>query len=373
MAKLNFIPGIVLTSGGLSAAIMALVAWTAPEQYGPQFEVLNIRAEAQETKALPQPVWAASATGRIEPKTGEYRLPALSSGKIVDVMVGAHDRVEAGDILVKIDDKDLLEKLRAAAAEVEVRIRERAEEPATGDALDRQKAEDAYADAERALFNARLALDKAVIAMRRGSGTEDAVKSARETLTSAEKTLEEKRTAYEDVSSRANMPEATRLDTGLTQARADLSLVEAEIERTRVRAPFAGTVLKVWAKKGEVATPSLSAPLILFGDVTSMRVKAELEERDVVKVRVGQKVIVRSDAYPGRDFEGTVTSLGAALGSPSIASRGPRRPSDIDVLEVLADLGAQPDLLPGMRVDVFFANDETASSPAASASRSDTN
>jgi HlyD family secretion protein len=360
MAKLNSTLGMLVITGAITAAIIAVVNWTAPERLHAQLNVLDMRAEAQETKALPQPVWAASATGRIEPKTGEYRLSAATAGEIEDVLIDVHDKVEAGDILVRLDDKDLFAKRRAAIAEVEVRLRERSEEPVTGQALERQNAEDSYADAERAVFRAQQELDDAVIALRNGSGASDDVTGARNRLTAAEKKLEDERQEYKKIAAKSGMPKPTRLDTGLTQSLADLSLVEAEIERTRLRAPFSGSVLKVWAREGEVAAPSSAAPLVLFGDVSSLRVKAELEERDVVKVRKGQKVIVRSDAFPGRDFVGKVTSLGAALGSPSIASRGPRRPSDIDVLEVIGDLGEQPDLLPGMRVDVFFANDETA-------------
>jgi HlyD family secretion protein len=56
-----------------------------------------------------------------------------------------------------------------------------------------------------------------------------------------------------------------------------------------------------------------------------------------------------------------VTQIAPALGSPRITSRGPRRPNDVEVLEVLISLdGAQP-LLTGMRVDAFFRHEASAS------------
>ena len=91
-----------------------------------------------------------------------------------------------------------------------------------------------------------------------------------------------------------------------------------------------------------------------------MRVRAEVEERDVLKIHVGQRVIIRADAYQGRDFEGVVTTLAPALGPPRILSRGPRRPNDVEVLEVLATLDGEPVLLSGMRVDVYFKLDTAA-------------
>jgi HlyD family secretion protein len=49
-----------------------------------------------------------------------------------------------------------------------------------------------------------------------------------------------------------------------------------------------------------------------------------------------------------------------ALGAPRLASKGPRRPNDQDVLQVIVDLDGKPPLIPGMRVDVFFKPDATA-------------
>ena len=86
------------------------------------------------------------------------------------------------------------------------------------------------------------------------------------------------------------------------------------------------------------ATPSPENVLVMVGDLSSLRVKAEIEERDIGKVRVGQAAIVRSDAFPGKDFEGKVASLAQALGPSRIGQRGPRKPTDVDVLEIMIDL-----------------------------------
>jgi HlyD family secretion protein len=116
---------------------------------------------------------------------------------------------------------------------------------------------------------------------------------------------------------------------------------------------------------GETVAPSPESPLVVVGDVSSLRVRAELEERDIGKVHVGQGAVIRSDAFPNQDFEGTVKSMAKALGPSKLGQRGPRRPTDIDVLEVIIDLSGRPQLLPGMRVDVFLKAE--ASAPSASA------
>lgn len=374
MAKLHSTQAMLAISGGIALAIIALIhlsgggntesaATHAPSPVvvaqAPSSTMTDASANADNESRTPA-VWAASATGRIETRTGEHRLSALQPRRIEEVLVETHDHVKAGDLLVRLDDQDLRVKRDSALAEVQVRLLERTEEKVTGLALDRQNAEDKWAKAERDLFKAREDFDAALTARHNGTGSDDEVNAARDRLDAAEKSVATDRAAWEEASNKDGIPRPTRLDTGLTQARSDLSLVENAIEQTRVRAPFEGNILNIWAKVGEIASPSPNAPLILFGDKSKMRVRAELEERDLVKVHVGQKVVVRSDAHPGKDFIGKVTSLGGALGARNIASRGPRRPSDIDVLEVIADLGARPQLLPGMRVDVFFANDETA-------------
>lgn len=312
------------------------------------------------------PVWAASATGRVEPKDGEVRIAAEVPGRIVEVSATTNDKVNAGDVLVTLDGGDLAQKLIAAQSEALVRVLERDEEKVTGPALERRQAEDALNESERALFQAQQAFDSAYVASKRPGGDDNAVKPARDKLAEATKKVRADEAALAAVLAKPDLPLPTRVESSLLVARTDLAQVENAIDRTRVRAPLDGTILNVWAKTGEMAAPSNDAALVLFGDVSSMRVRAEVEERDVTKIRVGQRVVVRADGYPDKDFEGVVTQIAPALGSPRITTRGPRRPNDVEVLEVLIGLDGTPPLLTGMRVDAFFRHEASASAqPAA--------
>lgn len=355
-----------LTSAGVVAiAISVLLNWTvaghsneaAKNESAPSASV-TAKSDNNAMKAL----WAASATGRVEPKEGEVRITAQSAGEIMEVQAKTNQRVEAGDLLVRLDDEDLWSKRVAAVAEEAVRVRERDEEDVAGIARDRRAAEDRVAKAERDLFQARLDLDAKAAELRGGSGKPEELKSVRDKIETAKSKLASEKAALSKLEGTATMPLPTRLESSLTIARSDLAQVETAIERQRIRAPFAGTVLNVWAKVGEVAAPSGDLPLVLFGDLGSLRVRTEVEERDVVKVRVGQRVVVRGDAFPDKDFEGVVTSLAPALGPPRLLARGPRRPNDVEVLEVLVSLDGNPLLLTGMRVDVFFKLENEASS-----------
>jgi HlyD family secretion protein len=309
--------------------------------------------------ATSKPEWAASAPGRVEPAGGEARIGAQVPGRVVEVLVAANDKVVAGDLLVRLEDDDLLPRIHAAAAEAAVRKRERDSAEATGKpAQDRRAAEDTLATAERQLAQARDDLDRT--AKPRRDGTVADVDQAREAVTKARERLWQARDGLRKALAVEGLPPPTRPEAALTAARADLSLAEAALEKTRIRAAAAGTVLQVTAKVGESIAPTPEAVLLVMGDLSSLRVRAEFEERDLGKVRVGQAAVVRSDAFPGRDFEGKVTFLAQSLGPSRFGQRGPRKPTDVDVLEVLIELNGKPPLLPGMRVDVFLRNDATA-------------
>jgi HlyD family secretion protein len=339
--------------------------------WGPVGEQLTQSASDTETttgdistSSAQYPTWAASATGRVEPKSGEVRITSDVPGRIDDIAVDVNDHVQAGDLLIKLDDRDALARVKGAAVTAAARERQRNDETVRGLASERRDAEDAVATAERTVFGARQAFDDALDAKRNGSGSDNAVNTARSNLKEAEKKLADERANLATVNAKAGMPLPTQLEAALGAARAQLTEAELGVEHTRLRAPFDGTVLNVIAKKGEVATPSPENTLLVFGDLSALKVRAEVEERDAAKIRVGQRVVVRADAYPDQDFEGRVASTAQSLSAPRIASRGPRRPNDVEVLEALVDLDGLPPLLTGMRVDVFFKPETTASATA---------
>jgi HlyD family secretion protein len=359
MVKLDPTVSTLSAAGVLAIATSVMINWGAAA-IGQQAMTLASDAAHAADAPITKAPWAASATGRVEPKDGEIRITADSPGRIVEVLAKTNDRVIAGDLLVRLDDDELNAKLVQAISEAQVREREREEEVAKGLQLERRQAEDASSASDRAAFQARLALDQAVRDAK--SGGADNVAAAREKLTAAEKKAAADRDTLDKTNAKAGMPLPTRLESALTQSRADIAQVEAAIEKARIRAPSDGTVLNVWAKVGEMAVPNPDATLVLFGDISGLRVRAEVEERDVVKIRLGQRAVVRVDAFPDRDFEGVVTQLAPALGPPRITTRGPRRPNDVEVLEVLISLDGTPPLLTGMRVDAFFRNDTSAGS-----------
>jgi HlyD family secretion protein len=73
-------------------------------------------------------------------------------------------------------------------------------------------------------------------------------------------------------------------------------------------------------------------------------------------MRAGQRVLVRAAAFHGRDFEGKVASIARIVGPSRINARGPRKFSDVDVLEVVVDMPDAGPLVVGEQVDVYFTS-----------------
>lgn len=348
----------------LIAAAIAVTLGVGIQTFSDHATLSNLAGSARADTPVPVPQWAASATGRVEPKDGEVRIAGEVGGKIVEVLAKTNDQVKAGDLLLRLDDTDYYTKVAAAASEAGVRERERSEEQATGLALDRRNAEDALAKAQRAVFAAHEAFDAAYRSAKAGKGADDAVETARKDLVSKQDALADAKNTLTEVDAKSGMPLPQRLESSLALARSDLTSAELALERTRIRAPADGTVLNILAKVGETAVPSPDSALVVFGDMSSLRLRAEVEERDAAKVRVGQRVVVKADAFPDKTFEGTVTSISQSLGAPRIATRGPRRPNDVEVVEVMVDLDGHPPLFTGMRVDTFFKLDNSQASAA---------
>ncbi len=346
--------GLLAVAIGIGAGNFAAQSGVRPDQIaGPAFA---------DTAAGPQ--WAASATGRVEPVNGEIRIASQVPGKIAEVLAKTNDKVEAGDLLARLDDQEIYAKIAAATAETGVRERERQEEPPTGLAKERQEAEDAVAAAERGVSAARELFDAA---LRSDAGTPEKITDARKAVQAARSDLDAARVALAAVKAKPDMPLETRLESSLAMARAELSSAEIALERTRIRAPASGTILNMIGKEGETAVPSPESALLIFGDLSSLRLRAEVEERDAAKVRVGQKVVIRADAFPDREFTGAVTSISQSLGTPRIATRGPRRPNDVEVVEVMVAIDGNPPLFTGMRVDAFFKPETSATAAPAAA------
>lgn len=97
----------------------------------------------------------------------------------------------------------------------------------------------------------------------------------------------------------------------VAQAQASLSQNQVNLQHTVIEAPIDGLVISRNVDVGQTVAASMSAPtlFLLAADLTKMQVIASLDESDVGRIRPGQRVLFRVDAYPTEEFIGEVTQV----------------------------------------------------------------
>jgi HlyD family secretion protein len=117
-----------------------------------------------------------------------------------------------------------------------------------------------------------------------------------------------------DASKSANDQAAAQIDldkSSIDQADAQLKTAQANLEHTIIASPINGIVTQRSVDVGQTVAASMTAPqlFIIAADLTKMQVSANIDESDVGRVRPGQNVTFRVDAYPGVDFLGMVAQI----------------------------------------------------------------
>jgi HlyD family secretion protein len=330
---------------GAVAAVAAAVTIRAPTSRA---------ADPQDERS-----WQAVAPGRVEPWSGEIKIAAPVVGRIGEVLVGVNDKVFAGEPVVRLEDDEARARIATAEAQIALRKRARNDQSTSSRAAERRRAEDWIAEAERGVFEAQVAVDQAAAA-RRAARAEIDVAAARAVLAREHDRLKQRRSELRSLEDDKNTPLPTQTEGALNVARAELLLAQAGFEKLAIRSPVAGTVLQVNAKPGELATPAAPQPLMLIGDISQLRVRAELDERDFGEIKIGQPVLVRSSAFRGSEFAGKVASIAPLVDAGRINARDQRGLSDVRVVEVMVDLTEPGPLAVGMKVDVFFRHEGLA-------------
>src|SRR6185369_2639646 len=125
--------------------------------------------------------------------------------------------------------------------------------------------------------------------------------------------------------------------------------LKAQLDAAEVRAPFAGTVYKVTAKKNQQVM--IGDPLLSLADLERLRVRANIDQVDLGRVQPGERVIVSANAIPGRTWPGMISEI-----IPHVVVKESR-----SVSEALARIDPPLDgLIPGMTVDVDVIVTESA-------------
>lgn len=136
------------------------------------------------------------------------------------------------------------------------------------------------------------------------------------------------------------------------QARAAQSLAETQLENTRLTSPLSGTVISHNIEPGEFV--AAGTPIVTVADTLHTWVRAYINQTDLGRIRLGQKLVVHTDTAPGKDFEGTVSFIASeAEFTPKTVQTTKERVKLVFRIKVDV-LNPQDELKPGMPADVLI-------------------
>lgn len=292
--------------------------------------------------------------GRVEPASEEIQLGADVSGRLQAVPVEEGERVAAGQIVAVFDNADYRARVGLAEAELALREAELLRVHNGARKEDRLAAAAAVREAAAVMENARIELARRNTGYQQGVfPREEADRAAREFgVAQARLEAAQERLAVLEAGERPE--DHQRAEAQVALARARLSEARALLEKTILRAPIAGLVLRKHLKAGEIFSEMRESPIITLGDSTRLRVRMDVDETDVARVRVGQAAYVTADAYPGEKFTGRVVRVGQLLGRKNVRTDEPSEHVDTKILETLIELDPGRPLPPGLRVDAYI-------------------
>lgn len=238
------------------------------------------------------------------------------SGYVVEVAIRDNQRVRAGDVLFRIDDRDYRARVAQAAAAVAARRAALADLGSQialqGAVVDQSVAAQRAAEAEAT--RAALDFNRIQALAARGFASRATTDRARADHLQADAHVAEAYARAEAARRQIAVLETQRpqLLADIAAAEASLRLAQIDLDNTVVRAPADGRVSERQARIGQYVRPGTLMIAIVSGTVW---VVANFKETQIPAVPVGSRVEVRVDGLPGRRFAARVQSLSPASGA----------------------------------------------------------
>jgi multidrug resistance efflux pump len=264
-----------------------------------------------ETVVAERRVFASSivAIGAVKPRIGaEVRVGSRIPGRVERLEANIGDRVARGDVIARLEPAEY----DALVAQRQAELRVAQGRLAALEALDPGEVARAEAELSRWEATARRAAEeweRFRTLLETGSVARSEADAAEERHLVAAAQREEARNTLELL--RRGNAEA-RLQGRAEVDRAQAAATAAEVERsfTVLRSPIDGVVASVATQEGETVAAGLSAPtFVTIVDLDRLQVDAYVDEVDIGRVEVGQRVVFSVDAYPAMDFEGEVEAI----------------------------------------------------------------
>ena len=249
------------------------------------------------------------AIGAVRPQVGaEVRVGSRISGRVERLHANLRDSVKKGQVIAELEKAELeavAAERRAEVLRAEARLS--SVEKVYPRELEKAEAEVAQRTATEVL--ARKDLERQDDLLKQEFTTNQARDQAQERLLVAQAQLQVARKSHDLV--RTQYDEAAKeARAELERARAALLGAEVQLSYAVIRTPISGVVASVSTQEGETIAAGLSAPtFVTIVDLSRLQVEAFVDETDIGKVKVGQRVVFTVDAFPAMEFEGKVVAL----------------------------------------------------------------
>jgi HlyD family secretion protein len=297
-------------------------------------------------------------------------LSPKEAGRIAQLYVDEGDKVEQGKLLARMESEQFQAQVnqyqaavaKAAAELAQKRAGTRPEE--IGEAQARVATAQAnIADAQAQLNRAQDELKRNQFLAQQGAISRNTLgdflskeRQAQANLEAQTAGLREQRQSLEKLRNGTRKEEIAQAEADLNQAKAQLLYYKTQLENTFIRAPFAGTITRRFAQKGDFVTPTTSASSSDGATSASMaelssglEVEAKVPEANMARIKPGQNVEIRADAYPDNVFQGRVRLI-----APTAVKE-----DNVTFIRVKVDLQTGQDLLkPGINVKLTFLGNQ---------------
>ncbi|CAN5159397.1 secretion protein HlyD [soil metagenome] len=316
---------------------------------GHQATVASANTEAGKASVIVAPA-------RVEPLRDPVALAFETGGRIVAIEVDEGETVKAGQVVAHLDDrlaKARVAGARAALAQAQARYELARRGPRRED-LDAAKAEAAAASAEadhRSVEQVRSAklgeVGKiAILSVETGRA---AARVSRATAAAAG-------ARYLALAHGTRTEQVAEANAAVEAATADLAAAQVALDQTVLMAPHDGVVLRRLVEVGTLVGTLTPLPVVSIADLSTLELRAEIDEADVAAIKLGKAAYATADAYGDEKFPLHVTRITRELGRKNVRDDEPRAKIDTRVLEVVGRFdGALGEPLPlGLRMYVHL-------------------
>lgn len=311
---------------------------------------------ARPASVNPFPVGVA-ALGLIEAGGRNVGIVAPEPGLVTVVHAKVGDRVEAGQVLMELDGRTLEAQLIRARAQVEAASAEIARWNALPRAEDIPPLEATLAQARAALADRQEQLRLTQEAVSRGAATSRDVSIATFAVQGAQAEVARAEADLARMRAGGWQPDLVIAQANLARANAEVEALTILMDRLKVRAPRGGVVLRREIEPGELAGTDGTRPAMILGDLSTLQVRAQVDEEDIALVREGATAVARTRGSVVREVSLRLVRIEPFARPKMTLSGANAERTDTRVIDVVLEVVNKPEgvpLFPGQAVDVFI-------------------